>query len=140
MYYIYNMFLIGLLILFFTILIIYQFFLAFNKKRIIEGMENEDSGTTCQDFGDLTNVANVGALAKTNALQIDEIKKKIAAFDPTSLQSQVDLLKKDITDLQAQADANVKGQAEIASNFSSNADANPITGADDYAPGYSPPQ
>jgi len=132
------MFLIGGLILFFTILIFYQLFLAHDGRySIIEGMDtNSGDSSSCQDFGDLTNVANVGALAKTNAIAIDDLKKRVAAFDPTSLQTQIDLLKKDIADLQAQASANAEGQAAIANNFSSGNSA-PISGADTYAPGPS---
>jgi hypothetical protein len=134
------MFLIGGLILFFTILIFYQLFLAHDGRySIIEGMDTnsgDSSCPSCQDFGDLTNVANVGALAKTNAIAIDDLKKRVAAFDPTSLQTQIDLLKKDIANLQAQASANAEGQAAIANNFAST-NSTPITGANAYAPGPS---
>jgi hypothetical protein len=135
------MFLIWGLIIFFTILIIYQILLGCNKIYIIEGMETTDTSTStstqCSSVScDLPTICTTSNL---NSAAIDEIKKKLDKMDQTSLQNQIDSLKKEVDELNAQAQANAQGQATLANNFASS-NSTPVTGADSYAPGYSPPQ
>jgi hypothetical protein len=127
------MFLLWSLILFFTILIIYQILFGCGKNYIIEGMETADS-EQCKTSCDLPTVCSS---ANVNAVAIEDLKKRLDKLDQTSLQTQIDLLKKEYDGLNTQAQANANGQAQIANSFASN-NSTPVTGANAYAPG--PPQ
>ena len=133
------MFLIWGLIIFFIILITYQILLGCEKNSIIEGLENADGTDTnsqCQSACDLPTICTKASL---NASAIADLKNRLDKLDQTSLQTQLDSLKTEVDGLNAQAQANAQGQAQIANSFASN-NSTPITGADSYAPGPSLPQ
>ena len=126
------MFLLWSLIIFFTILIIYQILFGCADNYIIEGMDNAECKAAC----DLPTVCST---ATVNAAAIDDLKKRLDKLDETSLQTQIDLLKKEYDGLNTQVQANAQGQAKIANSFA-NDNSTPVTGANDFAPGPSLPQ
>lgn len=98
-------------------------------------METADS-EQCKTSCDLPTVCSS---ANVNAAAIEDLKKRLDKLDQTSLQTQIDLLKKEYDGLNTQVQANANGQAQIANSFASN-NSTPVTGANAYAPGPSPPQ
>jgi len=94
--------LIKLLILFFTILIAYQTFLAFsNGNNLIEGLENDTS--------------NALILSQQNAGNIEVLKGRIDGLD--GVKARVDTLQQNIDSMQVQIDALVQQQADYATDL-----------------------
>ena len=114
------MFLIYLLIILFTILIIYQLFLAFfsskSFSKIIEGLDNQD--LTSQDEEseykpyNLNDPNNALILAQQNAGNIDVLKGRIDTLD--GLKEKVDNSIQNINSMQTQIDSLVQQQADFA--------------------------
>ena len=116
----YNMFLIYLLILLFSILIIYQLILALSKStNLIEGLDNSDSsgegqGQQGQDYKpyNLNDPNNALILSQQNAGNIEVLKGRIDTLD--GLKEKVDNNIQNINSLQTQMEGLVQQQADFA--------------------------
>ena len=85
--------LVNILILFFTILVIYQIFLAYFGYSIIEGLENDE---TYKPY----NSNDALILSKQNAGNINVLEKQVTGL--TGLNQQVQDLSGNVVDLQEQ--------------------------------------
>ena len=101
--------LVNILILFFTILVIYQIFLAYSGYSIIEGLEN-DSNYQPYDSNDAL------ILSKQNAGNINVLEKQVTGL--TGLNQQVQDLSGNVVDLQEQVNNLVSAQNQYASQMS----------------------
>ena len=101
--------LVNILILFFTILVIYQIFLAYSGYSIIEGLEN-DSNYKPYDSNDAL------ILSKQNAGNIIVLEKQVNEL--TGLNQQVQDLSGNVVDLQEQVNNLVSAQNQYASQMS----------------------
>ena len=101
--------LVNILILFFTLLVIYQIFLAYSGYSIIEGLEN-DSNYQPYDSNDAL------ILSKQNAGNINVLEKQVT--DLTGLNQQVQDLSGNVVDLQEQVNNLVSAQNQYASQMS----------------------
>ena len=101
--------LVNILILFFTILVIYQIFLAYSGYSIIEGLEN-DSNYQPYDSNDAL------ILSKQNAGNINVLEKQVTGL--TGLNQQVQDLSGNVADLQDQVNNLVSAQNQYASQMS----------------------
>ena len=109
--------LIKLLILFFTILIAYQTFLAFsNGNNLIEGLEN-DTSNEYKDYGtnDPTNPKSSLILSQQNAGNIEVLKGRVDGLN--GVKARVDTLQQNIDSMQVQIDALVQQQADYATDL-----------------------
>jgi methyl-accepting chemotaxis protein len=110
------MFLIYLLILLFSILIIYQLILALSKStNLIEGLDNSDSsGESGQDYKpyNLNDPNNALILSQQNAGNIEVLKGRIDTLD--GLKEKVDNNIQNINSLQTQMEGLVQQQADFA--------------------------
>lgn len=114
------MFLIYLLILLFSILIIYQLILALSKStNLIEGLDNSDSsgegqGQQGQDYKpyNLNDPNNALILSQQNAGNIEVLKGRIDTLD--GLKEKVDNNIQNINSLQTQMEGLVQQQADFA--------------------------
>jgi hypothetical protein len=109
--------LIKLLILFFTILIAYQTFLAFsNDNNLIEGLEN-GSSNEYKDYGtnDPSNPNSALILSQQNAGNIEVLKGRVEGLD--GVKARVDTLQQNIDSMQVQIDALVQQQADYATDL-----------------------
>ena len=100
--------LVNILILFFTILVIYQIFLAYSGYSIIEGLEN-DSNYQPYDSNDAL------ILSKQNAGNINVLEKQVTGL--TGLNQQVQDLSGNVVDLQEQVNNLVSAQNQYASQM-----------------------
>ena len=100
--------LVNILILFFTILVIYQIFLAYSGYSIIEGLEN-DSNYQPYDSNDAL------ILSKQNAGNINVLEKQVTGL--TGLNQQVQDLSGNVTGLQEQVNNLVNAQNQYASQM-----------------------
>lgn len=100
--------LIIILILFFSLLLIYQTLLA--NINLIEAFDN------CQNI-DINNPKNVGILSQQNAANIDVLKKQVEQLLP--LNSKVQDLSGNVANLSKQLDTLIKTQQEYAESVSS---------------------
>ena len=100
--------LVNILILFFTILVIYQIFLAYSGYSIIEGLEN-DSNYQPYDSNDPL------ILSKQNAGNIIVLEKQVNEL--TGLNQQVQDLSGNVVDLQEQVNNLVSAQNQYASQM-----------------------
>jgi hypothetical protein len=109
--------LIKLLIVFFTILIAYQTFLAFsNGNNLIEGLEN-GSSNEYKDYGtnDPNNPNSALILSQQNAGNIEVLKDRVEGLD--GVKARVDTLQQNIDSMQVQIDALVQQQADYATDL-----------------------
>ena len=111
------MFLIYLLILLFSILIIYQLILALSKStNLIEGLDNSDSSGEGQgqDYKpyNLNDPNNALILSQQNAGNIEVLKGRIDTLD--GLKEKVDNNIQNINSLQTQMEGLVQQQADFA--------------------------
>jgi hypothetical protein len=115
------MFLIYLLILLFSILIIYQLILALSKStNLIEGLDNSDSSEVGQGQGqgqdykpyNLNDPNNALILSQQNAGNIEVLKGRIDTLD--GLKEKVDNNIQNINSLQTQMEGLVQQQADFA--------------------------
>ena len=100
--------LVNILILFFTILVIYQIFLAYSGYSIIEGLENDQQYKPYD-----SNDASI--LSKQNAGNISVLEKQVS--DLTGLNQQVQDLSGNVADLQDQVNNLVSAQNQYASQM-----------------------
>ena len=100
--------LINILILFFTILVIYQIFLAYFGYSIIEGLENDEQYKQYDSNDPLI-------LGKQNAGNIIVLEKQVN--DLTGLNQQVQDLSGNVVDLQEQVNNLVSAQNQYASQM-----------------------
>jgi hypothetical protein len=100
--------LINILILLFSLLLIYQTFLATTSL-----IETFDNSSNC----DPTNPNNVGILSQQNAANIDALKKQMEQLLP--LNGKVQDLSGNVTNLSKQVDTLIKTQQEYAQSVSS---------------------
>jgi len=109
--------LVGFLIIFFSLLIVYQIILTtFNSN--IEGLEN----TTYQEY-DTTNDDNIRILTQQNSGNIEVLKQKID--DMMGLNKKFQDLSGNVALIQTQVDGLIQAQQEYASSYPS---APPVTG------------
>jgi hypothetical protein len=100
--------LVNILILFFTILVIYQIFLAYSGYSIIEGLEN-DKKYKPYDSDDAL------ILGKQNAGNIIVLEKQVNEL--SGLNQQVMDLSGNVADLQDQVNSLVSAQSEYANQI-----------------------
>jgi hypothetical protein len=119
--------LIKILIIFFTLLIGYQLFLAvfsfMKKDNLVEGLENE-STTEYKPYNtnDPNNPNSALILAQQNAGNIEVIKGRIDGLD--GVKGRVDTMQQNIDSMQTQIDALVQQQADYANDL---AGSEPVT-------------
>jgi len=100
--------LVNILILFFTLLVIYQIFLAYFGYSIIEGLENDEQYKPYDSNDPLI-------LGKQNAGNIIVLEKQVN--DLTGLNQQVQDLSGNVVDLQEQVNNLVSAQNQYASQM-----------------------
>ena len=100
--------LVNILILFFTILVIYQIFLAYSGYSIIEGLENDEKYKPYDSDDALI-------LGKQNAGNIIVLEKQVSEL--SGLNQQVMDLSGNVSDLQDQVNGLVSAQNEYASQM-----------------------
>ena len=100
--------LVNILILFFTILVIYQIFLAYSGYSIIEGLENDDKYKPYDSDDALI-------LGKQNAGNIIVLEKQVSEL--SGLNQQVMDLSANVVSLQDQVNNLVSAQNEYASQM-----------------------
>ena len=100
--------LVNILILFFTILVIYQIFLAYSGYSIIEGLEN-DKNYKPYDSNDAL------ILGKQNAGNIIVLEKQVSEM--SGLNQEVQDLSGNVANLQDQVDSLVSAQKDYASQM-----------------------
>jgi len=100
--------LVNILILFFTILVIYQIFLAYSGYSIIEGLENDDKYKPYDSDDALI-------LGKQNAGNIIVLEKQVSEL--SGLNQQVIDLSANVVSLQDQVNNLVSAQNEYASQM-----------------------
>ena len=100
--------LVNILILFFTLLVIYQIFLAYFGYSIIEGLENDEQYKQYDSNDPLI-------LGKQNAGNIIVLEKQVN--DLTGLNQQVQDLSGNVVDLQEQVNNLVSAQNQYASQM-----------------------
>lgn len=116
--------LIYLLILFFTILILYQVFLAYFKNMGIEGYENK-SNNNYKPY-DKNTPENALILAQQNAGNIEVLKGQLG--DVIDIKGNVDDLSDRVDNLQETVDGLVQAQKDYVNNLNGGVEPQ-ITGA-----------
>ncbi len=108
------MMLIYVLIILFTILILYQAFLAFfMSNSLVEGLENNESTSTNEYKPyNVNDPNNALILSQQNAGNIEVLKGRIDGFD--GVKEKVDNMQQSINSMQVQIDGLVQQQAEYA--------------------------
>jgi hypothetical protein len=106
--------LIYILIGIFAILISYQTYLVIFPNNLIEGLENNVSTTTTQEYKpyNLNDPNNSLILAQQNAGNIEVLKGRISSFD--DVKNTVDNMQQDINSMQTQINGLVQQQANYA--------------------------
>ena len=98
------MLLIYILIFFFVSLILYQLYLVLFSNNLIEGLENQDSGSTTQENEykpyNLNDPNNSLILAQQNAGNIEVLKGRIDNLD--GVKKRVDDMQQSIDSMQTQ--------------------------------------
>jgi hypothetical protein len=108
------MMLIYVLIILFTILILYQAFLAFfMSNSLVEGLENNESNSTneYQPYN-VNDPNNALILSQQNAGNIEVLKGRIDGFD--GVKEKVDNMQQSINSMQIQIEGLVQQQADYA--------------------------
>jgi predicted RND superfamily exporter protein len=106
--------LVNILILFFTILVIYQIFLASFGDSIIEGLTSDNTNNTEYKPYNTNDSNNALILAQQNAGNISVLKKQMD--DLSGLNNQVQDLSGNVTTLQGQVDNLITSQNAYASS------------------------
>jgi hypothetical protein len=109
------MMLIYILIIFFTILLLYQAFLAiFKPISLVEGLENKSESKSSGEYEayNTNDPNNALILAQQNAGNIYVLKGKIDGLD--GIKEQVDNMKINMDSMQTQIDGLVQQQADYA--------------------------
>ena len=108
------MFLIYSLIIVFLMLISYDIILALFPEKVIEGLENESSNSTTQEYKpyNLNDPNNSLILAQQNAGNIEVLKGRIDNLD--GVKEKVDDIQENINSMQTQIDGLVQQQADYA--------------------------
>lgn len=123
------MFLIYSLIIVFLMLISYDIILAFFPQKVIEGLENEGSNSTTQEYKpyNLNDPNNSLILAQQNAGNIEVLKGRIDNLD--GVKEKVDNIQENINSMQTQIDGLVQQQADYAQQLAGSSPAD-ITGTE----------
>lgn len=123
------MFLIYSLIIVFLMLISYDIILAFFPEKVIEGLENESSNSTTQEYKpyNLNDPNNSLILAQQNAGNIEVLKGRIDNLD--GVKEKVDAIQENINSMQTQIDGLVQQQADYAQQLAGSGPAD-ITGTE----------
>jgi len=108
--------LVNILILFFTILVIYQIFLAYSGYSIIEGLtsDNTSNNTTYQPYN-TNDPNNALILAQQNAGNINVLENQVTNLN--GLNQQVQDLSGNVAGLQEQVNNLVSAQNQYASQM-----------------------
>jgi hypothetical protein len=101
--------LIYILIVLFVILISYQVYLAILPKKLVEGLENNDTAYKPYNLNDPNNAL---ILSQQNAGNIEVLKGRIDDFD--GVKERVDNMEQSIDLMQTQIDGLVEQQANYA--------------------------
>lgn len=125
--------LIKLLIVFFTLLIAYQTFLAFsNSGSLVEGLENGTTTTSTEykeyNTNDPNNPNSALILSQQNAGNIEVLKGRVDGLD--GVKARVDTMQQNIDSMQVQIDALVQQQADYATDLAGSEPAT-ITGTEE---------
>jgi hypothetical protein len=123
------MLLIYILIVLFVILIGYQVYLAMFPSKLIEGLENDDTTTSTQEYKpyNLNDPNNSLILAQQNAGNIEVLKGRIDNLD--GVKKKVDDMQQSIMSMQTQIDGLVQQQADYAQQMAGSTPPD-ITGTD----------
>jgi hypothetical protein len=119
------MMLIYTLIVFFTILLLYQAFLdIFKPNSLVEGLENNSQGNSSGEYQayNVNDPNNALILAQQNAGNIDVLKGKIDNLD--GIKEKVDDMKITMDSMQTQIDGLIQQQADYAQEM---AGSEPVT-------------
>ncbi len=101
------------LIILFTILLLYQAFLAlFKPNSLVEGLENKSESKGEYQAYNVDDPNNALILAQQNAGNIDVLKGKIDGLD--GIKEKVDNMKISMDSMQTQIDGLVQQQADYA--------------------------
>jgi hypothetical protein len=105
--------LIYILIVIFVVLISYQIYLVIFPKKLLEGLENNETNTT-EEYKpyNLNDPNNSLILAQQNAGNIEVLKGRIDSFG--DVKKSVDNMKQEIDSMQTQIDGLVQQQADYA--------------------------
>ena len=125
------MMLIYILIIFFTILLLYQAFLAiFKPISLVEGLENKSESKSSGEYEayNTNDPNNALILAQQNAGNIDVLKGKIDGLE--GIKEQVDNMKINMDSMQTQIDGLVQQQADYAQEIAGSTPPD-ITGTDE---------
>lgn len=131
MLYIYNiMLLIYILIFVFIILMGYQAYLAMFPNKLIEGLENEDTTVTTQEYKpyNLNDPNNSLILAQQNAGNIEVLKGRVDNLD--GVKKKVADMQQSIDSMQTQIDGLVQQQADYAQQIAGSTPPE-VTGTDE---------
>jgi len=104
--------LIYILIVLFVILISYQVYLAILPKKLVEGLENNDTATGTYKPYNLNDPNNALILSQQNAGNIEVLKGRIDDLD--GVKESVDNMQESINSMQTQIDGLVEQQATYA--------------------------
>lgn len=107
------MFLIYALILFFVLILGYQFMLVYSKKPIVEGLENETEATY-QPYN-MNDPNNALILSQQNAGNIEVLKGRVDALD--GVKESVNDMQQNINSMQTQIDGLVQQQVQYAQDI-----------------------
>lgn len=124
------MLLIYILIFVFLILIGYQVYLDVFPNKLIEGLENEDTTGTTQEYKpyNLNDPNNSLILAQQNAGNIEVLKGRIDNLD--GVKKKVDYMQKSVDSMQIQINGLVQQQADYAQEIAGSTPPD-ITGTDE---------
>ena len=106
------MFLIHLLIILFTILIVYQLLLAISPSPLIEGLENEETAPTEYQPYNVNDPNNALILAQQNAGNIQVLKGRIDGLEDNG--KKINSMQQQIDSMQTQIDGLVQQQSDYA--------------------------
>jgi Tfp pilus assembly protein PilO len=124
------MLLIYILIFVFIILMGYQAYLAMFTNKLIEGLENEDTTVTTQEYKpyNLNDPNNSLILAQQNAGNIEVLKGRVDNLD--GVKKKVDDMQQSIDSMQTQIDGLVQQQADYAQQIAGSTPPE-VTGTDE---------
>lgn len=124
------MLLIYILIFLFAILIGYQAYLANSTFGLIEGLENQETTSTTQEYKpyNVNDPNNSLILAQQNAGNIEVLKGRIDGLD--GVKTRVDNMQQSIDSMQTQIDGLVQQQADYAQDIAGSTPPE-VTGTDE---------
>ena len=124
------MLLIYILIFIFIILMGYQTYLAMFPNKLIEGLENDDTTGTTQEYKpyNLNDPNNSLILAQQNAGNIEVLKGRVDNLD--GVKKKVDDMQQSIDSMQTQIDGLVQQQADYAQQIAGSTPPE-VTGTDE---------